>query len=136
VLGVALSAAVMGCGQGSCAVSGRVLLDGQPVADGRIALRPTLKTPGVRTVQAVIANGDFVFVQSQGIVPGNYSVVITARRKTGQLLPPEEGSGEVVDRYEQYLPAQYNTDTKLRCEIVGDTDDLLFELELPRARSK
>jgi hypothetical protein len=128
---------VAGCGGGGCAVQGKVLLDGEPVSEGRIALRPKQPGPNARTVQAVVSEGQFQFIPAQGVVPGAYSVVITARRKTGQQLPPEEGSGEVLDRYEQYLPPKYNTRTELTADISGGTNDLLFELELPQgARRK
>ncbi len=121
---------LVGCGNSSCAVSGNVLVDGQPLPEGRIALRPATKAKGVRTVQAVIADGAYSFAKNQGISPGNYSVVITGRRKTGDALPPEEGSGEVIERYEQYLPARYNTNSELTANIISDSSDLNFELQL------
>lgn len=121
---------LVGCGSSSCAISGDVLVDGQPLPDGRIALRPASEASGVRTVQAVVTDGAYSFTKNQGIAPGTYSVVITGRRKTGDALPPEEGSGEVIERYEQYLPARYNTNTELTANIVGDASDLNFELQL------
>lgn len=120
--------AAIGCGDVNHVVSGKVLYGDQPVADGRIALRPKEKTVGSRTLQAVISDGGFNFSGAQKIAPGTYDVVITGRRKSGQSIPPEEGSGEVIDRYEQYLPARYNTHTELMLEVNGDKSDLIFEL--------
>ncbi|MDZ4815535.1 MAG: hypothetical protein SGI71_04635 [Verrucomicrobiota bacterium] len=109
-------------------VAGKVLYGDQPVADGRIALRPKVKTAGTRTLQAVITDGVFNFSGSQKIAPGTYEVVITGRRKSGQSIAPEEGSEEVIDRYVQYLPSRYNTHTELILEVAGDNSEILFEL--------
>ncbi len=126
----------VGCGKSSCAVSGTVLVDGQPLPDGRIAFRPAVETKGARTVQAVVDDGAYAFTKNQGIAPGKFSVVITGRRKTGTFLPQEEGSGEVIERYEQYLPANYNTNTELTADIVGDASDLDFDLKLSQRNRK
>lgn len=120
--------AVGGCSDVNHAVSGKVLYDDQPVADGRIALRPKEKSTSSRTLQAVISDGVFSFSGSQKVAPGIYDIVITGRRKSGQSIPAEEGSGEIIDRYEQYLPARYNTHTELIIEVDGDKSDLIFEL--------
>jgi hypothetical protein len=130
-LGAILLGAVLGCGQSPCSVSGKVLVNGAPVEDGRIALRPTTADSGTRTARTTIENGVFEFARAQGLQPGDYSVVITALRKTGKQLPPEAGSGEVLDQYEQFLPARYNTDTKLTCEVIEDSENLSFELKVP-----
>ena len=127
-LALILCTMVCGCGGKACSVSGKVLWNGNPVPEGRIALRPKAAKLD-HTVQAVIENGEFNFVRQQGVVTGTYDVVITARRKTGQTIDPEEGSEEAVERYEQYLPAKYNTKTTLVEEISGDVEDLVFELK-------
>lgn len=119
----------VGCGDVTHVISGKVLYNGQPVADGRIALRPKVKTDDSRTLQAVITDGSFNFSGSQKIASGTYDIVITGRRKSGQSILPEEGSGEVIDRYEQYLPARYNTHTELIIEVDADKSELLFELK-------
>lgn len=126
--------AAVGCDGGGYVIGGKVLYDDKPVTDGRIALRPQTEAAGARTVQTDITNGEFEFSSPQKILPGTYSVVITGRRKSGQSTLPEEGSGEVKNRYEQYLPSRYNTNTELVLEIIADKSDLLFELEPPRSR--
>lgn len=126
----------MGCGSSSVAVSGKVLIDNEPLPEGRIALRPMTQSGNVRAVQTVITDGAYSFTKNQKIAPGNYSVVITGRRKSGHVIPPEEGSSEVIERYEQYLPAKYNIDTELTAQITGDSSDLDFELELPKSKRR
>lgn len=125
---------LVGCSGGGCELAGTVTVDGVAVKEGRIALRPTEKSPDSRTVQAVITDGAFVFVPAQGVVPAKYDVVITARRKTGRTLPAEEGTNDDVARYEQYLPAKYNTATELSIAVEGDAEQIAFELELPKNR--
>ncbi len=126
----------IGCGRSACTVSGKVLVNGEPLPSGRIALRPKTTVKNVRTPQAVITDGEYSFSATQGIAPGEYSVVITGRRKTGESLPPEEGSGEVIQRYEQYLPAKYNTSTELTTTLVSNSSEVNFDLELPRAKQR
>ena len=134
IIGWLLLLSLSGCGGSGCDITGKVLIDGQPFSNGRIALRPVEKAPRSRTVQAVITDGEFHFLPAQKVLPGKYEVVITARRATGQQLPPEEGTTEVMPRYEQYLPAKYNTATELLAEITDRKSVLDFELEMPKTR--
>ncbi|MGI9430092.1 MAG: hypothetical protein ACR2NM_15640 [Bythopirellula sp.] len=124
----------VGCGGGGCTVSGEVTLDGQPLSNGRIALRPAAKMAGFRPVSAEIDSGSFQFESSQKIVPGSYVVIVKAWRPTGKKLPIEEGASEPEDEYEQYLPLKYNTRSELAVELDGNKYDLTFELQMPNRK--
>ena len=129
-----LSLAVMlGCSETSCSVSGRVTLDGKPLSNGSISLRPLAHLASSRPVSAEIDHGKFSFSRSQDILPGSYVVSISAWRKTGRQLKVDEA--EPLDEHEQYLPDDYNSTSKLSVEIPGTISGLLFELTMPEPES-
>jgi hypothetical protein len=128
-----LFAAATGCSGGNCTVSGRVTLDGQPLSNGRIALRPAAQMASARSVSVKINDGKFSFTQAHGIVPGSYTVMIRAWRKTGRKLKVDEA--EELDEHEQYLPAEYNAQSQIATNIRGNTGGLRFELRMPESEN-
>ncbi len=116
-----------GCGGDGVAVSGRVIFDGEPIPEGTITFISADETTLESPVQANIIDGQFVI---ESLQPGNYNVAVRATRSAGQV-PPEPGTTERVDRYEQYIPVNYNSRTELTAEIAGDVDNLQFELKSP-----
>ena len=68
------------------AVSGKVLLDGKPLAKGAIKFSPMDNTPGAVTGTEII-DGQYSLSGQNGVAPGWNSVEITAVRKTGQMAP-------------------------------------------------
>lgn len=118
---------LLGCSESSCLVRGHVTLDGKPLSNGSISLHPAAHLAGSRPVSAEIDEGKFTFVESQGITPGVYKVLIVAWRETGDMLNVDEG--EPLAEYEQYLPIEYNSHSKLSADIRGRTTDLEFELK-------
>lgn len=146
-----LVVASAGCSGDGLAVSGNVAYGGQSIAAGTITFRPVDDpTPGNSArakldnsarakldnlVQAKIVDGAYSVASHQSLQPGSYRVAVRAKRKAGQV-PPEPGSTEIVDRFEQYIPPQYNSRTELTAEIRGDVEGLNFELEAPKRRSR
>lgn len=123
-----------GCGghqSSGSKVSGRVSLNGQPLPDGMITFMPQTPAPGLRTVSAMIANGEFAVPAANSLMPGSYRVAVTAQKSTGRKIPAGEGSSEMVDDVEDYIPPKYNAATTLSVEITGDTSDLEFPLQIP-----
>lgn len=124
-----LFAAAIGCSGSNCTVSGQVMVDGQPLSNGRIALRPAAQMAGARSISVKIDDGKFSFTQAHGIAPGSYTVMIWAWRKTGRTLRVDEA--EEQDEHEQYLPAKYNAHSQIAASIRGNTSGLRFKLRMP-----
>ena len=132
-----LIAAVSGCGEveGRFAVGGSVSYDGKPIPEGTISFVP----PDVQTRQAAgteISNGAYAIAKAEGLEPGDYRVVIYAERPSGRKIEADEGSSEMIDEPEQYIPPMYNALTKLTVEISADRSDLNFDLEAPPTRRR
>jgi hypothetical protein len=127
---VSLSLASAGCGKSGpqrFAVSGRVTLDGAPIEDGEILLRPDQATKAP-TAAAPIENGAYAIPEDRGPLAGTYDVVITAQRKTGKKVQAEMIGSETTDQYEQYVPSKYNDASTLSTIIDRSRDDLNFDL--------
>ena len=99
-------------------LEGTVTLNGQPLAEGRIALRPL---PGTRgpTAGGKITNGTFAILPEQGTLAGTFRVEITASRKTGKQTK-DEMLGILVDDYERTIPDRYNRQSELTAEVTED----------------
>jgi hypothetical protein len=129
-LAAAVWALCGGCGRSGperFAIGGQVTLDGVPIADGEILLRPDATTAGP-TAAATIENGTYFIPADRGPIAGNYSVVITAQRKTGKKVQSEMIGAATTDQYEQYVPIKYNDATTLAATIDRSRDDLDFAL--------
>jgi hypothetical protein len=114
---------VAGCSErGKYPVSGVVTFEGKPVNYGTISFVPV--EPGAHPDAGRIENGRFHLL----VAPGVKRVEITASRP----LPPEKQEHpELGTAYEDYLPAQFNTETTLSAEILpGHNPELTFSLEL------
>jgi hypothetical protein len=88
------------------AVSGKVTVDGEPLAKGAIRFR-TLKSSTGNTMEAgdLIRDGAYHIARSEGPVPGTYSVVITeeveASPANGELPGPypKVKPGKIPEKY-------------------------------------
>ena len=89
--GLAALAMVSGCsrGDGRQRVTGRVTLDGEPLAEGAINFRPA---PGLTANSSggPIKAGRFQLPADRGLVPGRYLVTVTAMRETGRMIEDEQ----------------------------------------------
>lgn len=112
---------VPGCGGGGpreYRVTGTVTFDGQPVEDGEIVFLPANSQGVPRAVK--IVDGQF-----QCRLPeGEKRVEITATRESPTPAP------DGLPNYESYIPAMYNTESKLTADVraVGD-NALTFDLQ-------
>ena len=109
------------------AVRGTVTLNGQPLAEGSIALRPV---PGTRgpTAGASIKDGKYSITSQRGPFAGEFRVEILATRKTGRKVL-DNLTGLRVDEYEQYLPQRYNSKSVLTVEVIAGAQNQ-FDFEL------
>ena len=120
--------------EGRFVLSGTVTYDGAPLPSGTIEFFPTdlEKKPA----GAEVIDGKFQMDRALGPELGQYQVVILAERPSGRREPADEGSSQMVEVPEQYIPAVYNSQTKLSVEVTGDRDDLNFALEKTQRRRR
>jgi hypothetical protein len=111
-------------------VSGTVTLDNQPLAEARVVFQPigTGKgNPGPGSSGVTDANGRYSLraaTDAVGAVVGSHRVSITLG--TGTTNPDSDQPAKPTRRQ---LPARYNTNTELTCEVpAGGTDKADFAL--------
>jgi hypothetical protein len=129
---------VLGCGSGSsklAPVSGKVTLDGQPLADATVIFQPEGGGPdaGSGSQGKTNANGEFTLRQlnsdRDGAVAGKHRVMISApqaRAAGGGDKPHSEEQEKTVDR----VPAKYNANTTLNFDVpAGGSSTANFDLK-------
>ncbi|MCS7306377.1 MAG: hypothetical protein NZ602_14875 [Thermoguttaceae bacterium] len=115
LVGLAL---LSGCGSSLVVVEGQVTWDGKPVEEGNIVFEPA--DGQGPTAGGKIQNGQYRLAGPSAVQPGDKIVRITGTRKTGRKVeagPPVAPPGTLVEEIESYIPAQYNSQSKLRCTI-------------------
>jgi hypothetical protein len=99
------------------AMSGTVTVDGQPLLSGAILFEPETEQSGT-AVGSTIRRGSFLIARDKGAVPGTYRVRVYA--SSGRQAPPTARQTELTPRpMIERLPARYNTQSKLRAEVVA-----------------
>ena len=99
------------------AMSGTVTVDGQPLTSGAILFEPETEQSGT-AVGSTIRQGTFLITRDQGAVPGTYRVRVYASSRT--QAPLAKGQTERTPRpMVERLPARYNTQSRLRAEVVA-----------------
>jgi hypothetical protein len=141
-----LSVVTTGCGDSDGLprqpVSGKVLLDGQPLDKAWIEFRPE-GDGGITAAGAMIQDGGYHVPRPEGLIPGKYRIAIS---KAGldndrivplRLKPSRKGAAQPkadLDPYaprmaKQLIPARYNTKSDLVEEVKADQpNDFNFEL--------
>jgi hypothetical protein len=117
----------LGCGgdsSGRFAISGTVTLDGEPVPTGAIAVIPTPGTDAP-TSGGSIHDGEYSIPASQGPTAGRYRVEIRWPREAGQveLYPGESGA-----KFEEAIPAKYNSKSTLEIQVGEGSTEHNFDL--------
>ena len=104
---------LLGCGSRVSTVSGKVTLDGAPLANGTIAFVPA----DGRTASAEVKIKDgFYSVQ---MPPGRKRVQISATKVIGQrVVYAGDPNSPVVDNVQEIIPQQYNAATTLTFEAT------------------
>lgn len=117
----ALLALAAGCSGADVApVTGRVTLDGKPLANATVLFQPIgqRRSPGMGSVGRTDADGQFVLRQINpdrpGAVLGEHRIKITTA--------PTEGSAEGKPGIER-LPACYNVQSTLTRTVVAQADN-------------
>jgi hypothetical protein len=125
-------------------VSGRITMDGQPLAHVHVEFRPQGEDPGPTSYGSTDADGRFTLkVASQqfsgdGAVPGKHRVSVCtilqgeAKMSTDPSLGSEDGAGLGG---KELIPARYNDQTTLEFDVPpGGTDQADFQLEPGRKK--
>jgi hypothetical protein len=117
-----------GCGGSSAPVSGRVTLNGKPLANARVTFQPQSGSDqgGLGSTAITDQNGNFslkfVGKDTEGAMVGKHRVTISSRSG-----PEEDDSGKSI---KEEVPAEYNTESKLTFDVPsGGTKDANFDLK-------
>jgi hypothetical protein len=132
LLSVVLALLLAGCGGRSyktAPVSGRVLLDGQPLAYATVQFVPVAGAAGQDPLPSSAGttdkDGRYVLVlnngsNTKGAVVGKHMVIIS--------LGAESAAHDTVPTFHKQLPERYNRKTTLQCEVPpGGLDNANFE---------
>lgn len=114
-------------------VSGMVYVNDKPLKAGQITFKPMAGTPGP-SVGGDIVDGTFKIPEEGGPCQGTHRVEIRAVRTTGRKISGgmDSSSTESVDEVEQFIPGEYNANSKLQADVSPQTaNDLAFRLEVP-----
>lgn len=112
-----------GCGRSPPVVEGTVTLDGMPVAAGAIMLIPANgKGP---TAGGGITTGRFRIEAAEG----PKQVRINYPQTDGTKMLDPGGSGQMIDRYVESVPARYNEHTELTFTVQPGRNAADFALE-------
>jgi hypothetical protein len=119
-----------GCGGSSGpsrgAVEGKVMLDGVEIEQGSITFKPTGGTQGP-TAGGPITKGRYRLSAADGPVVGRHRVEILAPAKSGRKVPAPFGNpGEMTDEVIEKIPARYNVQSILECEVKAGNNTLDF----------
>ncbi|WDI41051.1 hypothetical protein [Bremerella sp. P1] len=112
------------------AISGTVVLDGQPLKEGSILLTPI--TPKGMTAGCKIEDGRYELNGDTGPTPGEYRVEISAW-KSSDKPQLDEATGQMVADVVSIIPARYNSKSELTAKIEsGATGSIDFDLKSGR----
>ncbi len=124
---VAAALTTPGCGGGSSdgldrkSVSGKVTLDGAPLAKGVISFDPAEGSAGAVPAGGVIAEGGYTIDSANGPTPGKYKVSIRSTSGEGTPLgnaapgaPPRVKKGAVDP-----IPKKYNSESELTATVAA-----------------
>lgn len=108
-------------------VSGSVILQGEPLSEGMIQLRP--ETNQGTFASAAIKDGKYAIPRHEGPVAGGYRVIITSPPKsTG--ASDDGGPGKAPPSPPDRVPKKYNASSTLNAEVkVGQPNTFNFDLK-------
>jgi hypothetical protein len=98
------------------ALKGTITYQGAPIKEGSIQFEPTDAAQSY-SAGAVVKDGSYSISADKGLLPGKYSVKISAP-EAGGAPSPDQAPG-AFNLAKERLPAKYNTQTKLTAEITA-----------------
>lgn len=125
-----------GCGRSGpelAIVTGKVTLDGEPVAHAQLTFKPPATGSGGSTAYGVTDNqGNYTLQYSRdarGALPGQYEVVIESPPKPSKSEIAElKAAGENVPETAINLPAKYSQPGELTAEVKSGSNAIDFTL--------
>jgi hypothetical protein len=131
---VLLSLLLAGCGgpYSVAPVSGRVTLNGQPLAKAAVVFQPVAVqgniNPGPGSGGFTDADGRYTLTLTGKDTPG----AVVGKHKVRITLVPQSDPNDDTSRPTRQLPGRYNRDTKLEFDVLrGGTRSADFELKSP-----
>jgi hypothetical protein len=130
------AAPLLGCGGGDGLprqeVSGQVMLNGQPLADGTIQFQPDPNaTSPMVPGGALISGGSYRIRRAEGLVPGTYKVMIFSH---GAADEASAAPGAQTGPPPELVPAKYNAMTTLTAEVSKEKPNVLRHPRQPAPR--
>jgi hypothetical protein len=118
-----------GCSDGlrRAAVSGQILVDKEPLQEGKIDFFPSEPNAGPST-GAVVKDGKYSIPAGEGAIVGKNRVEIRGFRKSGRKTPDVWEKGKMIDEMISAVPAEFNDKTTLAREIQEGNNTLNFDL--------
>jgi hypothetical protein len=112
------------------AVGGTVRFKGAPLKEGSIQFQPTSPRE-VTAAGGPIVDGKFSIAKSEGLVPGNYLVIISGIKAEAVATKPEmPGDSKPAPVARDPIPVEYNARSKLTAEIKKDAaNEFDFDLQ-------
>ncbi len=115
-------------------IAGTVLVDGKALSYGTIMFYPEARATrdGPVSSGAVIVKGSFSIPRDKGLIPGMYTISISAekQRKRKDRTEREPSGATAINRAEEHIPAKFNSKSELEVEVKeGGIKDLRIEIE-------
>ncbi len=136
LVGLGAAWSVAGCGGGPSGppmarVWGEVTHDGKPLPEGKIEFSPSEGTSGGASA-GPIKDGKYDIPSAEGpIIGGKYRVEITANRPVGKPLENIiKPGGPPLQNFENYIPGEYNRNSKLTATISDDSSKNQLDFQL------
>lgn len=129
LLVLGLCVLLVGCGDSNPLerqpVTGEILLDNVPIANGTIEFSPV----GEGTSSgAVLQEGKFEIPATKGLPPGDYLVRISAYNEEAEAVDLPGESNKVA---EELIPAKYNTESEITFTVKADSENV-FNLNVEK----
>ncbi len=136
----------MGCSGGGAgdelpreSVTGKVTVEGKPLASGTIQFQPASQAEGL-AAGGTITDGEFSVPRAEGPVPGKYTVAIYSERESATSSAEETAPAAVRPRsrgemaqLKGPIPPRYNLQTELTAEVkAGSPNSFSFDLLLSK----
>lgn len=135
LLGLALCLGVSGCknpeeaydGPERIPVSGKVTMDGSPLAAGTILFTPANATgKGVNPFGGQITDGDYNFPEQKSGSAGTYTVKITWMKSTGKKKKDED-TGEMLEVMDEMTAVSINGSPIAEVTLAPETNVFNFD---------
>ncbi len=109
-------------------ISGTVTFDGKPLAKGSIQFQPATTAEPV-SAGSFIEGGKYSIARGEGLVPGNYKVIISAGAGETAASAKDQQPGAPRPVPKELIPRQYNTRSTLTIQVKAD-EDKSFDFDL------